>query len=105
MLQDDILAVLFMYGLRNITNAVIGKSGIHSQTKLFSRLIFFWINYNTIIVQVRYINIEPKEVARIVHSGFLFRIRTQMNVLSSPQCSLILIVHCQILILDLLCQK
>ena len=45
---------------------------IRSQTKLFSQLFSFYINYKIIIVQVRYITIETKEVVRIGYNGFLY---------------------------------
>jgi hypothetical protein len=54
-----------MNKLKNLTNVVIGKLGklVHKQNYLF-----YFINYNIIIVQVRYISIETKEVA---HIGYL----------------------------------
>jgi hypothetical protein len=54
-----------MNKLKNLTNVVIGKLGklVHKQN-YFS----YFINYNIIIVQVRYISIETKEVA---HIGYL----------------------------------
>ena len=63
-----------MNELKNLTNVAIGKLGIYtrSQTNLFSQLFFIFMNYNIIVVQVRYIIIETKEVARIGHIGFLF---------------------------------
>jgi hypothetical protein len=61
----DVFAILFMNKLKNLTNVVIGKLGklVHKQNYLF-----YFINYNIIIVQVRYISIETKEVA---HIGYL----------------------------------
>ena len=59
----------FLDWLKNLTNVVIGKLGklVHKQTLFSCR--FYYINENIIIVQVRYITIETKEVARI---RFLF---------------------------------
>jgi len=70
LIQVDVFAVLFMDELKNLTNVVIGKLG----TKLFSRLFLYFINYNIIIAQVRYITtcIETKEVACIGYNSFLF---------------------------------
>ena len=61
-----------MNELKNLTNVVIKKLGklVHKQN-CFSRF-FIFMNYNIIVVQVRYISIETKEVARIGHIGFLF---------------------------------
>ena len=61
----DVFAILFMNKLKNLTNVVIGKLGklVHKQN-----YFFYFINYNIIIVQVRYISIETKEVA---HIGYL----------------------------------
>ena len=62
-------ADFFMNELKNLTYGVIGKLGVaRLQTKLF----FNFINYNIIIVQVRYITIETKEVVHIGYNGFLF---------------------------------
>jgi len=61
-----------MNELKNLTNVVIGKLGKLGHKKLFSRLFLLFINYNIIIVQVGYITIETKEVARIGYKGFLF---------------------------------
>ena len=47
------------------------KIGKLSQTKLFLRP-FSTINHNIIIVQVRYITIETKEVVRIGYTAFPF---------------------------------
>ena len=43
-----------------------------SQTSLFSLLLFYFINNNIIIVHVRYITIETKEVVHIGYNRFLF---------------------------------
>ena len=64
MLQTDVFAVLFKNELKNLTNVVIGNC---------SRDFFLYlINYNIIIVQVRYITIETKEVAHIGYNRFTF---------------------------------
>jgi len=56
---------------KNLTNVVIGQLGnlLHKETV---RTLFYFLNYNIIIIQVVYINIETKEVARIGYSRFLF---------------------------------
>jgi hypothetical protein len=61
-----------MNGLKNLTNVVIEKLGklVHKQNCLTT--LFHFINYNIIIVQVRYITVETKEVTRIGYNGFLF---------------------------------
>jgi hypothetical protein len=61
MLQTDVFAVLFKNELKNLTNVVIGNCS-HD-------FLFYSINYNIIIVQVRYITIETKEVAQAGISG------------------------------------
>jgi len=50
-----------MNELKNLTNVVLEKLGklVHKK-KLYSRLFFYLINHNIIIVQVRYITIETK---------------------------------------------
>jgi hypothetical protein len=57
--------------LKNLTNVVIGKLGklVHKQN--CSHIFFDLINYN-IILQLRYITIETKEVAHIEYNMFLF---------------------------------
>ena len=64
MLQIDVFAVLFKNELKNLTNVVIGNCS-HD-------FLFYSINYNIIIVQVRYITIETKEVAHIGYNEFPF---------------------------------
>jgi hypothetical protein len=64
MLQTDVFAVLFINELKNLTNVVIGNCS-HD-------FLFYSINYSIIIVQVRYITIETKEVAHIGYNGFPF---------------------------------
>ena len=39
---------------------------------MFTTFLFYFIDYNVIIVQVRNITIETKEVVRIRYNGFLF---------------------------------
>ena len=53
MLQADVLAVLFMNELKNLTNVVIGNLGklVHKQN-CSHNFLFYFINYNIIIVQV-----------------------------------------------------
>ena len=67
MLQADVFAVPFMNEVKNLTNVVIGKLGIlaHKQTVL-TTVLFYFINYNIIIAQVRYIIIEINEIASFV---------------------------------------
>ena len=62
-----------MNELNKLTN-VIGKLDklVHKQNCSHDFFLYF-INYNIIIVQVIYINIETKEVVRIGYNGFLFR--------------------------------
>ena len=71
LIQADVFAVLFMNELKNLTNVVIRKLGklVHKQN--CSHDFFYFINYN-IILQLRYITIETKEVARIEYNMFLF---------------------------------
>jgi hypothetical protein len=64
MLQTDVFAVLFINELKNLTNVVIVNCS-HD-------FLFYFINYSIIIVQVRYITIETKEVAHIEYNGFPF---------------------------------
>jgi len=52
-----------------LTNVVIEKLGKLVHTTFFGG---YFINYNIIIVQVRYITIETKEAARIEYNRFLF---------------------------------
>ena len=61
-----------MNELNKLTN-VIGKLDklVHKQNCSHDFFLYF-INYNIIIVQVIYINIETKEVVRIGYNGFLF---------------------------------
>ena len=64
-----------MNGLKNLTNVVIEKLGklVHKQNCLTT--LSYFINYNIIIVQVRYvryITVETTEVTRIEYNGFLF---------------------------------
>ena len=59
-----------MNEVKNLTN-VIRKLGklVHKQNCSHDFFFFFFfINYNIIIVQVRYINIETKEVVRIKYN-------------------------------------
>ena len=64
MLQTDVFAVLFINELKNLTNVVIGNCS-HD-------FFLYFITYRIIIVQVRYITIETKEVAHIGYNGFPF---------------------------------
>jgi hypothetical protein len=41
----------------------------------------FFKNYNIIILQLRCITVETKEVVRMGYNGFFFRIRTQTKAL------------------------
>ena len=61
--QVNVFAVLFMNELKNLTNVVIGKLGklVHKQTCSHD-FFFYFINYKIIIVQVRCITSETKEV-------------------------------------------
>jgi len=63
LIQTDVVAVIFMNELKDVTNFVIGNLGklVHKQSCFHD--IFYFINY-IIIVQVRYITIETKEVVR-----------------------------------------
>jgi hypothetical protein len=56
MLQADVLAVLFMNELKNLTNVVIGNLGklVHKQN-CSHNFLFYFINYNIIIVQVTHL--------------------------------------------------
>ena len=54
-----------------------------SQTKLFSRLFFIFLNYNIILVKVRYISIETKEVVVLDIMGLFFRISTKVPYTST----------------------
>jgi hypothetical protein len=55
-----------------------------SQTKLFSRLFFIFLNYNITLVQVRYIlSIETKEVIVLDITGLFFRISTKVPYTST----------------------
>jgi hypothetical protein len=65
MLQVGVLAVLTMNAIKNLTNVVIGKLGKLSHKQNCSHNFYFYINHNIIIVQVRYINIERKQIAHI----------------------------------------
>jgi hypothetical protein len=65
------ITVLFMNELKNLTNVVLGKLGKLVNKQNCYHDLFFIINYNSIIVQVRCITIETKEVARIGYNGFL----------------------------------
>jgi hypothetical protein len=60
-----------MNELKNLTNVVLGKLGKLVNKQNCYHDLFFIINYNIIIVQVRCITIETKEVARIGYNGFL----------------------------------
>ena len=71
MLQADVFVVLIMNEHNNLTNVVIGKLGKLVHTKNCSHDCFYFINYNIIIIQVRYITIETKEATRIVYNEFL----------------------------------
>ena len=55
-----------------VTNAVIGRLGklVHKQN--CSHDFFLNSIYNIIIIKVRYITIETKEVTRIAYKGFLY---------------------------------
>jgi hypothetical protein len=64
-----VFADFFMNELKNLNNGVIGKLGV---ARLQAKLFFNFINYNIIIVQVRYITIETKEVASFGYNRFLF---------------------------------
>jgi hypothetical protein len=48
--------------LTNVVMKILGKL-VHRQTALTT--FFYFINFNIIIIQVRYITIETKEVTRI----------------------------------------
>ena len=61
-----------MNELKNLTNVVIEKLDKLVQKQSCFHDFFYLINYNIIIVQVRYITIEIKEVSRIGYNGFLF---------------------------------
>jgi hypothetical protein len=61
-----------MNELKNLTNVVIEKLDKLVQKQTCFHDFFYLINYNIIIVQVRYITIEIKEVSRIGYNGFLF---------------------------------
>ena len=71
MLQVGVLAVLTMNAIKNLTNVVIGKLGklVHKHNS--SHNFYLYINHNIIIVQVRYITIERKQIAHIGYNGFL----------------------------------
>jgi hypothetical protein len=73
LIQIDVFAVLFMNELKNLTNVVIGKLDklVHKQN-CSHNFLFYFINYKIIIILVRYITIETKEVACIGYNGFLF---------------------------------
>ena len=64
-----------------MTNDVMGKLGklVHKQN--CSHDFFYFINYNIIIVQVRYITIESKEVPILDITGFYFCTSTQVRAL------------------------
>ena len=72
LIHADVFAVLIMNEHKNLTNVVIGKLGklVHKQN--CSHDFFIFINYNIIIVQVRYLTIETNEATRIVYNEFLF---------------------------------
>jgi len=60
---------------KNLTNVVIEKLGklVHKQSCSHDVFfIYFYINYDIIIVQVRYITFETKTVASIEYNGFIF---------------------------------
>jgi hypothetical protein len=66
MLQVDMFAFLFMNMFKNLTNVVIEKlSTLVDKQNCFHDFVLFFMNYRIIIVQVRYITIETKEVVRI----------------------------------------
>ena len=78
-----------MNEFKNLTNVVIGKLGKlddHKQN-CFHDFCKYFINYNIIIVHVRYIIIETKEVFSIGCSGF-FLIRTQVKGSSGKRSQL-----------------
>ena len=59
-------AFLFMSVFKNLTNVVIEKlSTLVDKQNCFHDFVLFFMNYRIIIVQVRYITIETKEVVRI----------------------------------------
>jgi hypothetical protein len=59
-------AFLFMNVFKNLTNVVIEKlSTLVDKQNCFHDFVLFFMNYRIIIVQVRYITIETKEVVRI----------------------------------------
>ena len=59
-------AFLFMNMFKNLTNVVIEKlSTLVDKQNCFHDFVLFFMNYRIIIVQVRYITIETKEVVRI----------------------------------------
>jgi hypothetical protein len=52
----------FSDSVKNLTNVVIGKLGKLGHKQNCSHDFFIFLNYNIIIVQVRYITIERKDV-------------------------------------------
>jgi hypothetical protein len=76
--QADVSVVLFMNELKNLTNVAIGKLGklVHKQSCSYAFFLFYELHfmmYYMIIVQVRYITIETKEVVRIGYKVLLFQ--------------------------------
>jgi len=73
MLQASVFAVLLMNELKNLTNVVIAKlcKLVHKQN-CFHDFFLDFMNYDIIIVQVRYITIETTKVACIGYNRFLF---------------------------------
>ena len=82
-LQADVFAVLFMNNFNkvtNLTNVLVEKFGKLVDKQNCSYIfLFYFINFNIIIVQVRYITIETKEVAHIGYNGFLYFFRMSTN--------------------------
>ena len=62
----------FMNEHKNLTHVVIRKLGklVHKQNCSYD-FLFIFLNYNIIIVQIRCINIETKEVVPIGYNRFL----------------------------------
>ena len=70
--------------LLHLTNVVLGKLGILVHKQNYSHdyfFLYFIINYGIIIVLIRYITNETKDVDHIGCDGFFFRIRTQVKAL------------------------
>jgi hypothetical protein len=61
-----------MNELKNLTNVVIGQLSTLLHKENCSHDFVYFLNYNIIIIQVAYINIETKEVARIGYNMFPF---------------------------------